>query len=153
MLTTAAALLEARLPLSTAGDVLAKAADVAVQTSTWQTRVAGSLEHFIDVVRDPVISGSGCPYAPTLDETGALRHDYDSDGPRHWPSVVATFPDRAIVSCSDCSKTWAVPFTIGEDADKSSVETGEPEERITAYVTPDELGKTDGDGDEPSEVE
>lgn len=134
----------------TAGDVLKKYYDVS--DAGHSSRVAGSMEHFIDLVRAPLTAGSGCEYGPSLDETGALKYDYDSNRPNHYPSVVATFADRGIVHCPDCKKFWEVPFEIKEDNDQSSVVTGEPVERLQAYITPDAAAKDDEDGDEAEEV-
>lgn len=119
---------------------------------TGNNKVQGSMEHFIDTVRDPLIAGSGCPYAPKQDETGAVKHDYDSPGPHHYPCVEATFDDRGIVHCYDCGKYWEVPFDIQTDGDKSSVVTGEPKERAQAFISPDALSANDDDGDEPEET-
>lgn len=130
---------------TTACDVLSKAADATVGHAPHL--VEGSHEHFIEQVRDPLVTGSGCPYAPGKPLPPEEPMTYAS----HWPNVLATFPDRGIVHCRDCAKWWEVPFTTRSEDGQMVVETGEPQERVQAFISPEAAKASDHDGDEPSE--
>jgi hypothetical protein len=117
-----------RLP--TADEVLQKADDEVAPASG--ERLAGSFEHFVDKVRQPVIDATPCP-----------KRSNDANGESyHWPNVKGTFADHAIVSCDACKKSWHVPISIG---DEDKVQTGEPSERVAAYVPVSSDGTADGD--------
>lgn len=128
---------------NTVGDILSKAADTVVGERPYL--VEGSHEHFIDKIRDPIVAGSGCPYAPGKPAPANEPLVYIS----HWPNVVATFADRGIVGCTQCGKWWEIPFTITSKDGEEIVECGTPEERVQAYVTPEtaaaESGPPSGD--------
>ena len=98
----------------------------AVAAAVPHDKIAGSFEHFVDKVSEPV--------------KGAVPHT-DGEKSKHYPHVKATFGDHAIVGCNDCGKTWHVPFGLGGD---DKVIVGSPSEREEAYVEP---GSLDGDGD------
>jgi hypothetical protein len=106
---------------STAAAVLSKAADLAVGESPY--RIEGSLEHAIDQVRDPL-----CKAAP-----------HPADAEYHWADVIGTFPDRGIVHCASCGKWWEIPYTIKTVDGAEVVETGEPQERVQAYISPGQV--------------
>jgi hypothetical protein len=155
--STAGDLLGRAPQVGKAADVFAKSIDVATPLPGYGagTQVAGSMEHFCSTVRDPLIAGCGCPFAGELDDTGALTYDYEKNRqkPRHYPNVEATFHDKGIVSCRDCAKTWAVPFTFSDgESDKASVLTGEPEERLQAYISPEHLENDEAEDNGDEEV-
>ena len=133
---TVAEAFDASSSFGSVADAFAKSVDIVEPGQYGDKKVTGSMEHFLSLVRDPLVAGSACPYAGELDETGALKPpDYESGEPRHYPRVAATFSDKGIVSCDECKKSWAIPFTLDDD----NVTTGEPEERIEAFLSPEHL--------------
>jgi hypothetical protein len=131
---------------STASDVLSKA-DVAAGTAPYL--IDGSFEHQSNMVRDPLIAGSGCPQAYNRPRVPGDPLEFS---PSHYPSVIATFPDRGIVQCTECGTNWEVPYTIETADGVKTVVTGTPEERVQAFISPEHLAATDHDGDEPEET-
>jgi hypothetical protein len=122
----------ARRSKVTARDVLRKVDDAVAPASG--DRLAGSFEHFVDKVREPVVNATPCPKRSSSGEMGESYH---------YPTVKGTFSDHAIVGCDACKKNWHVPFGIG---DEDKITTGEPSERVAAYVAP-------GGGEEPEAAE
>lgn len=89
----------------------------------------GSYERTIGMVNGPVRRAVPCPSA-TSDWGG------DSDGTYHYPSVVGTFPDHAIVGCDGCDRFWKVPYEVTSDDGRANVKVGDPEARVRAYMAP-----------------
>ena len=145
---TADEIFESQKPL-TAEALFAKADTV--KGPSYNTKVEGSMEHFISIVGPALILGSGCEAPPPRQDAYDMVMPYGQLC--HYPNVVATFTDRGIVRCDSCDKQWEVPFTILDENDGETVSCGTPKEVLNAYITPDEVAANDDDGDEPEVVE
>jgi len=88
---------------------------------------AGSYEDHQKHITPFVIEGSGCENPPTAD--GAYDSPSVEPG-QHFCTVIATFPDYALVECMDEDKVWKVPYDRMGDA----VTCGEPEEMEDVFV-------------------
>jgi hypothetical protein len=107
---------------------------------------SGSFEDTLKRIRGPVCMGSGCSDKPEYDDAGNRVYESGSERMPHYLDVIATFPDYAIVRCSDEDKTWKVPY----DFDGNAVSTGEPEAVVAQFVPASEAGEdtTDLEGDD-----
>ena len=135
MLTTADLFARVNADAISARDLFCKV-DSAVAPAVPHDKIEGSFEHFMDKVHDPLVA--------------SVPHS-DGEKSKHFAHVKATFGDHAIVGCSDCAKTWHVPFGVGGD---DKVITGEPSEREEAYVSPGSLdGGTGGASDDDASAD
>jgi hypothetical protein len=110
---------------------------------------AGSYEDHQKHITPFVIEASGCENAPEAESSdgsmAAAPAKADGSYP-HYCSVIATFPDYALVECMDEDKVWKVPY----DRDGDAVTCGEPEEMKDVFVP---VGADDEEDDDEGSPE
>jgi hypothetical protein len=117
------------------------AKSVSVQPRALRKSLAeGSYDEHMKTIAPAVIAGSGCEHPPHA-ASGELVEPGS-----HWCSVIATFPDYALVECTDEDTVWKVPYT----RDGDDVTVGEPEEMHEVFVPAGEDDEPeDDDSDSP----
>jgi hypothetical protein len=95
----------------------------------------GSYDEQIKAVAPHVVEASGCENPPSADPSS-------QEPGTHFCTVIATFPDYALVECMDEDKVWKVPY----ERDGDDVTCGQPEEMDEVFVP---AGDDDEDDESP----
>jgi hypothetical protein len=134
----------------TIGDLLK--AEGVVSPGAAGASYTGSFEDTLKRIKGPVCMASGCENPPKYDDNGIRVYEPSepSGNYAHYLDVIATFPEYAIVRCSDEDKAWKVPYEFDGD----TVSAGQPEEVVAQFVPADEAegdASDDAEGDDEDE--